>query len=133
MIDISYIITGADAVRRDLARLRLDAVQAEVAAILGDMAAEAGTYPTPLPGSHYERTNALHDGWLDSEPVFNVDQDSLLAVLTNPVAYGPEVQGADDQAAIHQGRWQTVEALMDSWETRVAERIEATLLRQVGV
>lgn len=133
MIGITYNITGVEETRRGLAKIRLDALQSTVAAILDDMAAEAGTYPAPPPGSTYQRTNELHDGWLDSEPVFQIDSDSLMATLTNPVPYGGYVQGAEDQASIHQGRWKTVEALMDEWEGKATERLEAALMQQVGM
>lgn len=133
MIGISYNITGVEETRRGIARIRLDALQNTVAAILDDMASEAGTYPAPPPGSTYQRTNELHDGWLDSEPVFDTQAESLMATLTNPAPHGPYVQGAEDQAEVHQGRWRTVEALMDAWEGRATERIEAALMQQVGM
>jgi hypothetical protein len=133
LIAISYKVTGVEEARRSLAQIRLDALQGEVAAILDDMAAQAGSYPAPPPGSTYQRTNALHDGWLDSEPVFDLQADTLLATLTNPAPYGPYVQGAEDQASVHQGRWQTVESLMDEWEGKTAERLEAALMQKVGM
>jgi hypothetical protein len=133
MIGITYKITGAEETRRSVAKIRLDALQNTVASILDDMASEAGTYPAPPPGSGYQRTNDLHDGWLDSEPVFQIDSDTLLATLTNPVPYGGYVQGAEDQAEVHQGRWRTVEALMDAWEEKATERLEDALMQQVGM
>ena len=59
-------------------------------------------YPPALPDSTYKRTGTLGKGWKTA-----VSQDPLGAVVGNPTAYGPYVQDADKQAAIHRGRWQT--------------------------
>ena len=132
MLTVSYTITGAVEVQRDLARLRLDALKGDIADILDDIAADAAQYPAQPSDSRYQRTNNLRDGWLDSQPVFDTDQDSLLAVLANHVGYGPFVQGIEDQATIHAGRWRTTDAIMDAWEGRVAERVEDALGRLIG-
>jgi len=131
MIQVTTHITGVEEVRRDLARLRLDAIQAEVGAILDDMAEDAASYPPERPNQRYARTNKLHDGWLDAEPVFDLQGDTLLATLTNPEPHGPWVQG-EDQAEIHVDRWRTTEQIMDAWEARVAARIEDALDRVIG-
>lgn len=132
MIAISYTTTGAVEVQRDLARFRLDAIRGDIAGVLDDIAADAARYPQELPNQRYRRTYTLRDGWLDSQPAFDADQDSLLAVLTNPTSYGPEVMGAEDQRAVFAGRWRTTDAIMDAWEDRVAERVEDALGRLIG-
>lgn len=128
MINLSYSITGANEVIQDLARFRLDAIQAEVGAILDDMAKEAADYPPELPGQRYVRTGDLGRGWTDGQNMFPQSGPTMLeAVRENSVSYGPEVQGVDDQAKIHQGRWKTTDALMADWEARVAARVEDAL------
>lgn len=133
MIGVTYTTTGAEAVRRDLAKLRLEALQAEIAAVLDDIAADTAAYPPPPAGTRYHRTNKLHDAWLDADPTFNLSGATLLAVLTNPISYGPYVQGAGDQASVHAGRWRTTEAIMDAWESRVAARVEDAIGRVIGL
>lgn len=130
MITLSYKITGADAILRMLDGIRLDAIEGDVASLLDEIAADAANYPPPV-GS-YVRTGDLGRGWTDSTPLLESDATSLLAVLTNSVPYGPLVQGAEDQAKVHQGRWRTTDQIVDAWEPRAAQRIEAALERLVG-
>jgi hypothetical protein len=75
------------------------------------------TYPPPPAGSTYVRTMTLQGGWQSL-----VLAGNRLGVLSNPVSYGPYVQGAEDQAAVHQGRWQTDEQVAED-ETAVVLRI----------
>lgn len=132
MIDLTYTITGVDAVLRDLAGIRLDAIKGDVTDILDDIALDAAHYPPELPGQRYIRTGDLGRGWTDSVPLMQGDATSLLAVLTNSVSYGPEVMGAEDQRAIFVGRWRTTEQIMAAWEVRTAQRIEAAMERLIG-
>lgn len=132
MLDVAYSVKGVEQVRQDLSKLSLASVQDTVSAILDDMKQEAGQYPPPPPNSTYLRTDRLKLGWLDSQPVLDLSGDTLLGSVVNSTSYGPYVQGQEDQAIIHQGRWQTVEALMDAWEERAASRIEDALVQKVG-
>lgn len=132
MINVSYSVTGAAEVQRDLQKIRLDALRSDIEAILNDIAADAATYPPELPGQRYRRTNALHDEWLDADPVMDLQGDTLAGALTNATSYGPYVQG-EDQAAIHAGRWRTTDAIMAAWEDRVATRVEDAIGRLVGI
>jgi hypothetical protein len=130
MITVSYNIKGADVILRQLDGIRLDAIKGDVMTLMDDIAADAAKYPPPV-GS-YVRTGDLGRGWADSEPMMSGDSTSLMAVLTNSVPYGPFVQGAEDQAQIHAGRWRTTDQIVDAWEDRAAARIEAALGRLVG-
>lgn len=105
-----------------LARLR-----GAIADLLRDMAADAGDYPPQRAGSRYRRTDALHDGWIDTPPMVDLRGGALMGAIVNPVPYGPVVMGADDQARIHVGHWRTTDAILDAWEDRAADRIEAAL------
>jgi len=132
VINVSYSIMGATEVQRDLQKIRLDALHAEIAAILGDMGEDAATYPPELPNQRYRRTNKLHDEWINAQPQFDLQGETLLATLTNPINYGPPVMGADDQRAAFVGRWRTTDQIMDAWEARVAARVEDAVGRLVG-
>jgi hypothetical protein len=131
MIDLTYKITGVDAIIRQLEGIRLDALNGDVASLLDDIAADAADYPPPV--GTYVRSGDLGHGWTESEPLMQGDADSLLAVLTNSVSYGPFVQGTEDQAKVHAGRWKTTDQIADAWEDRAAQRIEAAIGRLIGI
>ena len=133
MLTISYTVIGADAVIRDLRQLlNMQALKPTIGGILADIAADAAVYPPERPNQTYIRTNTLRDGWLDSQPIFSGGGESLLAVLTNGTPYGPLVMDVEDQAAVHQGRWRTTDAIMEAWEDRTATRIEDALGVLIG-
>lgn len=66
-------------------------------------------YPPPPAGSTYVRTETLKNGW-ESYLVLAGDR---LGLLENPTLYAPYVQGAETQAAVHRGRWQTIEQVAE--------------------
>ena len=74
-------------------------------------------YPPARSGSTYVRTMTLQGGWENAVPTFAPRGDGFDARLENPTVYGPYVQGgADDdphQAAVHQGYWNTDDAIVD--------------------
>jgi len=127
VINLTYKVTGADAILHMLDGIRLDAIKGDVSSLLDDIATDAANYPPELPNQRYVRTGDLGRGWTDSTPMMQGDANSLLAVLTNSVGYGPEVMSAADQRAIFAGRWRTTDKIMDAWEDRAAARIEAAL------
>ena len=132
MLNVTYTITGVDETRRDLAKLRVGALQSDIADVLDDIAADAATYPPEVPGQRYRRTNRLHDEWIDAAPQFSLSGDTLAAVLENATPYGPPVMGADNQTKAFAGRWRTTDAIMTAWEDRVAARVEDALGRLIG-
>ena len=127
MIDLTYHIKGVDLVLRELAGIRLDAISGDVGDILDDIAQDAANYPPERPNQRYVRSGDLGRGWTESEPLMSGSVTSLLAVLTNSVSYGPVVQGAEDQAAVHAKRWRTTDQITAAWEDRAAQRIEQAL------
>lgn len=128
MINLSYSITGAREVADELDRFRLDRIQADVGAILDDMARDAAQYPPELPGQKYQRTGRLGEGWADGQSMFPHSSPTMLEALReNSVNYGPFVQGAQTQRAAFAGRWRTDEQIMADWEARVADRVEDAL------
>lgn len=62
-------------------------------------------YPPPPPGSRYDRTYDLRDGWAIAERQFS--PTAARVVIGNPVDYSPDVVGDADQAGVHAGRWPT--------------------------
>lgn len=124
---MSVTIRGIAPILRDLRRINLETVEDVVAAAMEDIGKDAANYPPPPPNSTYRRTDTLGKGWTDAQPVSTQTGNTLLTVLTNGTPYGAWVQGADDQAQIHRGRWRTTDQIAESWEPRVAERIEQAM------
>lgn len=129
MLDITYSITGVTETIADLQRIRLDAIRPDIQDILDEMAGDAANYPSQPPSSTYVRTGDLGRGWTDSMPTIDLSSDTLVATLTNSTPYGIYVQGSEDQAKVHQGRWRTADKIMDEWEARVVQAVESGLDR----
>ena len=128
VISIAYTVSGVEAVLADLARIKPENAGAIVVDYLRDtLAPDAATYPPELPNQRYVRTGTLRRGWLEAEPTVSASGTDLLAVLENSTTYGDYVMG-DAQAAVHQGRWRTVDMLMDAHEAGVAQAIEQGLV-----
>lgn len=129
MIAVTYKVKGADALIRALDGVRLDALHGDVDRVMDQMAADAAVYPPPTGGT-YQRTGRLGQGWTGGGTLFTQFSPTMLeSVRENSTPYGPFVQGAEDQAQIHQGRWKTTDAIMDQWEDRVAAAVEDGLDR----
>jgi len=129
MIGVTYSVAGTDEVQRALAAFSLDAIKSDIADVMDELAGDAADYPTPPPGSTYVRTNTLGDGWLSGQTLFSQSGPTMLeAVRENATPYGPYVQG-EAQAKVHRGRWRTTEQMMDAWEDRVAQAVEAGIDR----
>jgi hypothetical protein len=94
------------------------------------MADTLADYPPELPNQRYVRTNDLHDGWANADVVFAPMPGGISGTMTNPIAYGPDVEGAT-QAPIHQGRWPTTEGVQQAQEGAARETIEAAVLTEV--
>lgn len=86
------------------------------------------TYPPPPPGSTYQRTGALGRGWAaaDAVPITNDTQ----LVMENAVPYAGDVQG-ETQAAMHRGRWETVDEVQQRRTADVQRLYAEAALRVV--
>jgi len=132
MLSVTYSVSGIEEVERALQALRLDAIRSDIADVMDEIAGDAAAYPPPPAGSKYVRTNTLRAGWLSGQTRFTASgQTQLEAVRENATPYGGYVQG-EDQAWMHVGRWRTTEQMMDAWEDRVAQAVEAGLERVFG-
>lgn len=96
-------------------------------ALLVDDIAE---YPAPPPNSSYRRTGNLGRAWTSAQYEIDVNAGGATGVIGNAVrdrrgrSYGPYVQSAEQQASVHQGRWQTDEQVATR-NTPAIERIWA--------
>ena len=76
-------------------------------------------YPPELPDQQYQRTERLFQAW-------DYKQVHPLAVkIENHAEYAGYVQGQDDQAAIHQGRWKVLELMAQKHVMWLLERLSA--------
>jgi hypothetical protein len=89
---------------------------------------EMAKYPPPPPNSRYRRTLKLGRSW-DFE--VKASLFAVEAIIGNNTPYGPDVQGAGQQAEIHQGRWQTdqdvLERNLSFIDEEVGEEVEKKL------
>jgi hypothetical protein len=136
-------VEGLEAFRADLEALRRRiAAYADIAeASLADAAEQAlliyagaaAQYPASLSGSLYRRTGTLGRLWTTGHREVRTGGGALVSGrITNATPYGPWVQDPDRQVAVHRGRWQTtddvveehggaVKALLDQAASEVAK------------
>jgi hypothetical protein len=128
-------------IKGDLAQIaRMRGVEAAVLAAaqtgmedaIKSMADILADYPPELPNQRYVRTNALHEGWVDTEPVFKPIASGIEGSLHNPVEYTPEVEGDATQADVHKGRWPTVGKVQAAQEGAARAKVEQAVKAKVG-
>lgn len=81
-------------------------------------------YPSPPQGSRYRRTGDLGRLWTAAPPEIRVMPTGFEGALGNARPGAQYVQG-DEQAAVHQGRWQTVRQVAESSQGLIQARYEA--------
>lgn len=86
-------------------------------------------YPAPPPGSTYERTFNLKNSWQETVIISGT---TLIGNLFSNVPYGPYVQDEEQQAGIHQGRWQTIQSVLEEQEQATVNLYEQELERLVN-
>lgn len=86
-------------------------------------------YPAPPAGSEYVRTYRLQNSW---QEVLILAGDELGKVESVGVLYGPYVQDAEEQAWMHQGRWQTNQMVADDSESIAIAIYEDYLRRKLS-
>lgn len=77
-------------------------------------------YPPPPPESTYRRTQTLGRTWTHEETVSLM---SIQTALGNVTPYARYVQDPDDQAAIHQNRWQTTKSVLENREQWIVSQV----------
>ena len=68
----------------------------------------------------YRRTNTLGRGWTHKQVM---SLFSIRTIIGNVTPYARYVQGADDQAEIHQGWWQTTDEVLAQREQWIIEQV----------
>lgn len=105
-----------------------DVVKREIRTVMDKglllMQADAADYPPPPPGSTYRRTGTLGRLWTSAQHRFTVKGDVLEGRIGNATPYAHEVQSAASQAVYHQGRWKTVEQIMEEAGPEINELLD---------
>lgn len=86
-------------------------------------------YPAPPPGSTYDRTFELKNSWQETVILSGT---TLIGNLFSNVPYGPFVQDEQEQAGIHQGRWQTIQSVIEEQEKNAVNLYERELERLIN-
>lgn len=131
MAQASVEIRGMVELRRKLAELedaltQMDDPTSDALALLKKRMQE---YPAPPAGSTYQRTNDLKNSWQETVVMSGT---TLVGNLFSNVPYGPFVQDEESQAGIHQGRWQTVQSVIEEEERAAVNLYEQELERLVN-
>lgn len=128
-------LKGFDAVISALAngeRLAIVEIERAQADVLDEARDLASQYPPELPGQVYIRTGDLGSEWQTAVPIVERSGDSITQRLRNLTPYSGYVQDAEDQAAIHRGRWDTTSQIMRDLQPLAdaeAERAAARIAR----
>lgn len=125
--EVSVNVEGSEALLALLKQFP-DVVKKEIEAVINKglylLQAGAADYPPPPPGSTYRRTGTLGRLWTSAQHQIRVSGNALEGRIGNATPYGPYVQSQAKQAAIHQGRWKTIEQIMKEAEPEINELLD---------
>jgi len=126
----SIRVEGLEELQRKLGALAANtALVPEMGRSLERVRAPLVKYPLPPPNSRYKRTGKLGQRWTSQ---VNTSSTSLEGIIGNNVVYARWVQDKEKQAKIHQGRWPTIQdVLQDKMQAIIAgfEKEIARLLK----
>lgn len=127
-------LMGVDALLRELSgyqTTRDDEMEAASRKALDLLRSPLREYPPEREGQTYIRTFDLQGGWESASISYASNQAEWSATASNPIAYGPFVQGDPDQnphqAGMHVGRWNTTQATVDDNQHELVAEFEAAL------
>lgn len=124
-------IEGTAALRRILERLEVlpDGLEPAVDEANQLLLEELRDYPPKLPNQRYVRTFRLRDSWQPSR----IMREGTLGRVWGDIAYNQWVMDERFQAAIHQGRWQTVQRIArdEALQQQVSDIFERRLQAMV--
>lgn len=86
-------------------------------------------YPAPPPNSKYKRTYELKNSWQTTV----ILSGATLGKLTTNIPYAPYVVDEEDQAGIHQGRWQTIQQVAQEEDVNITAIYERELERVINL
>jgi hypothetical protein len=116
------------ALQREADGAALETVGQSVHTALLLLATYAAEYPPAPQNSAYRRTGTLGRLWTTATPQVTVQGHVFEARISNATPYGPRVQDPEAQIAVHRGRWQTTEEVVQAH----ADEVDA-LVAQAGL
>lgn len=130
MVNLDIDIRGLAELRGLLKKLAdvVDQLRTPTEEALNLLKERMQAYPAPPANSKYERTNNLKNSWQENV----ILSSPVLGSLSSNIPYGPYVQDAENQAGIHQGRWQTVQSVEEDERGNVIALYERELDRLIA-
>lgn len=121
-------ITGIDALVRKLNSMERvnDVLSAPMQRAVLRLQRDMADYPPQRPGSSYVRTGTLGRRWTTK---VERQSDGLTGRVGNNTVYGPFVQSSRFQAAVHRGRWQTDEQILERNQQRIVDDFQQAIQR----
>lgn len=119
------VITGLDPIitrSKEFKRELASEIRKAQAIVRKSIVSQRTVEPPPPPNSTYQRTGQLSRGWERAVPILT--NDGTIMQLINSVTYMPFVQDADEQAAVHQDRWETNQQIADDNEGAAQQAFE---------
>ena len=124
---VTITIKGLDRLTKKLDRLdKGDYLRPVVTAGANLLRNEMRRYPPPPPGSTYRRTGTLGKSWTQK---VTGGRGGWLAVIGSFLNYAPYVQDAGRQAAVHRGRWQTIQSVAETKREEVVRFVVQAIRR----
>lgn len=128
---MTITITGLDEAERRLGRIDdvLDVIEPAMQRSVIKLQEAMADYPPQRPNSSYRRTGTLGRRWTTA-----VDRlpRSLRGTVGNNTIYGPFVQSARFQSAVHRGRWQTDEQVIEEEKPGIVRDFEKAIRNAIG-
>ncbi len=90
---------------------------------------DMAVYPPAPEGSTYRRTGTLGRRWTSRVESL---ASNVTGVVGNVTVYAPYVQDAEKQAKVHQGRWQTGQAVLEKSRAKIMDFFTREIDRLVG-
>ena len=93
---------------------------------------ELKIYPSPPAGSTYKRTRALFNSWHKEIEGRGLQIRGIVGSNQNIAPYNRVVQDEEMQAAIHRGRWQTAQDVLQRNEQNIRGMFSARVRAALG-
>jgi len=128
-MEITIELKGLEAVEAKLGRLgAFEAMEAPMTEATALVQAAMEEYPPAIAGSGYRRTMTLGRRWTSRVESL---ASEVVGVVGNDTVYAPYVQG-ELQARVHQGRWQTGQAVLEKLRGKIVEFFTREIQRLIA-
>ena len=127
IVRVTITIKGLDSLTKKLDALEKGAyLKPTVTAGANLLRNEMRRYPPKPPQSTYRRQGTLGKSWTQR---VSGGRGGWLAVIGSFLNYAPYVQDRDRQAAVHRGRWQTVQSVAEENREKVTRFVVQAIRR----